>query len=141
MLRPCFLVVDREHSGAISTRKLVIETAKFNVITAYSAAEALETIRAFPAITGMVVDSGIEDIPCPELIREIRAIHPRLIVIVVGGPGQDLCHGHDHFLDSFDPARLLELLRTLVPEKSAAILRQDTILAPTDEATGEDNQS
>jgi hypothetical protein len=39
MIRPCFLVVDQEHSGSISTRKLVIETAKFNVLTAYSGAE------------------------------------------------------------------------------------------------------
>jgi hypothetical protein len=34
MDRPCFLVVDREYPGSISTRKLVIETGKFNVITA-----------------------------------------------------------------------------------------------------------
>lgn len=27
MVRPCFLVIDREYSGSISTRKLVIETA------------------------------------------------------------------------------------------------------------------
>ena len=69
MLRPCFLVVDREHSGSISTRKLIIETAKFNVITAYSGEEALETISAFPAISGMVMDAGIEDIPCEEVDR------------------------------------------------------------------------
>ena len=46
MTRPCFLVVDREHSQSISTRKLVIETAKFNVLTAYSAEEALELLRS-----------------------------------------------------------------------------------------------
>jgi hypothetical protein len=34
MDRPCFLVVDQEYPGSISTRKLVIETGKFNVITA-----------------------------------------------------------------------------------------------------------
>lgn len=36
MIRPCFLVIDREFPGSISTRKLVLETAKFNVLTAYS---------------------------------------------------------------------------------------------------------
>ena len=41
-VRPCFIVVDPEHSDSISTRKLVIESAKLNVITAYSAAEALD---------------------------------------------------------------------------------------------------
>src|SRR6185312_12980336 len=61
MIRPCFLVVDREFSANISTRKLIIETAKFNVITAYSGAEALETVQRFPAIDGVVLDIGLRD--------------------------------------------------------------------------------
>ena len=28
MIRPCFLVVDNEYPGSISTRKLVLESAK-----------------------------------------------------------------------------------------------------------------
>lgn len=129
MLRPCFLVVDREHSGAISSRKLVIETAKFNVITAYSGREAIETLEAFPAIHGLVVDSAIEDVPCEDLIRRLKGIQADLVVIVVGGPGQQLTTGHDHFIDSFNPAELLELLRSLMPKESAAIDRRDVELA------------
>ena len=68
MVRPCFLVIDREHPGSISTRKLVIETAKFNVITAYSAAEALETLALFPNITAIVLDASIGDMSCSESI-------------------------------------------------------------------------
>ena len=41
MIRPCFLIVDQEYAGSISTRKLVIETAKLNVLTAYSPARSL----------------------------------------------------------------------------------------------------
>jgi hypothetical protein len=52
--RPCFLVIDREFPGSLSTRKLVLETAKFNVITVYSGREGLETLRRFPAIDGIV---------------------------------------------------------------------------------------
>ncbi len=129
MLRPCFLVVDREHSGAISTRKLVIETAKFNVITAYSGKESIETLKAFPSIHGFVVDSAIEDVPCEELIRGLKEIHPKLIVIVVGGPGQQHCAGYDYFIDSFSPDQLLELLRSLVPKETAAISRHEEELA------------
>ena len=69
MTRPCFLVIDREFPGSISTRKLVIETAKFNVITAYSGLEAFDTVQRFPALSGAVVDGGIEDIPCADLVR------------------------------------------------------------------------
>src|ERR1700692_3947670 len=62
MLRPCFLVVDREFPGSISTRKLVIETAKFNVLTAYSAEEAMELLERSPAVSGVVIDDGIEGV-------------------------------------------------------------------------------
>ena len=50
MTRPCFLVVDREFAGSISSRKLLIETAKFNVITAYSGSEAIELFDRFPGM-------------------------------------------------------------------------------------------
>ena len=53
MVRPCFLVIDREYASSISTRKLVIETAKLNVITAYSGAEAIETLKRFPGSTAL----------------------------------------------------------------------------------------
>ena len=39
--------MDAEFPGSISSRKLVIETAKFNVITAYSGTEAIETLERF----------------------------------------------------------------------------------------------
>ena len=52
MNRPCFLVIDREFPGSVSTRKLVIETAKFNVLTAYSGKEALEIFTTFPGRNG-----------------------------------------------------------------------------------------
>ena len=64
MPRPCFLVVDREHAGSISTRKLVIETAKLNVITAFSGREALETLARFPKVDAVVLDANMPDMPC-----------------------------------------------------------------------------
>jgi CheY-like chemotaxis protein len=125
MVRPCFLVVDREYASSISTRKLVIETAKFNVLTAYSAQEALETFTAFPAISGAVLDSALRDIPCSEVVARMKATAPSLPIVVVRGPGATECTGADHYLDSFDPASLLELLKQMQPQKSAAIEAQN----------------
>ena len=62
-------MIDREFAGSISTRKLLIETAKFNVITAYSASEAIETIGRFPAVNGVVLDASLGDMECDDLIR------------------------------------------------------------------------
>jgi DNA-binding NtrC family response regulator len=119
MLRPCFLVVDREFSSGISSRKLVIETAKFNVITAYSAAEAIETLTAYPAVNGAVVDEHTEGIDCIELVSNLKKIKPTLPIIAVGGQGH--CGNADFRVDSFSPSKLLEVLQSLQPVETAAI--------------------
>jgi CheY-like chemotaxis protein len=120
MTRPCFLVVDHEYSGSISTRKLVIETAKFNVLTAYSANEAIETLRRFPAVDGIVTDAEMPDMPCADLVRALKTLAPAAPVILVRRPMYDHCREADHQLESFDPRRLLELLEKLCPDHVAA---------------------
>jgi DNA-binding response OmpR family regulator len=121
MSRPCFLVVDREFSGSISTRKLVIETAKFNVLTAYSASEALETLERFPRVDGVVLDAGLPDGSCCELVTGLRKIQPKIVVIAVSAPGADPVPNADYQLESFDPRRLLALLEKLRPYETAVI--------------------
>ncbi|WP_348267326.1 response regulator [Edaphobacter paludis] len=129
MIRPCFLVIDREFPGSISTRKLVIETAKFNVLTAYSGAEALETFKRFPAVHGVVLDSGLEDISCAEVTKAIKQLQPDLPVIVIIGPSSPQCPGADHLLESFDPAKLLEVLRSLTPQAQEEIEKRNEDLS------------
>ena len=128
MTRPCFLVVDREYSGSISTRKLVIETAKFNVLTAYSAKEAVDVLAKFPAVNGVVLDAGIGDMDCCELIEKLKEIVPKLVVILISWPGAKGCDRADYQLESFNPARLLALLQQLEPEETAAINQHDVSL-------------
>ena len=125
MVRPCFLVIDREFAGSISTRKLVIETAKFNVLTAYSSAEALETLQRFPGLDGVVMDAGMRDESCEDLVRQMKALQPKMPVIAVSSPRGEQCEGADYLLESFDPRKLLELLRELEPEETAAIERRN----------------
>jgi DNA-binding response OmpR family regulator len=128
MIRPCFLVIDREHSGTISTRKLVIESAKFNVITAYSGGEALETFERYPNVDGVVLNASISDVPCEQIVAVIRARSPQVPIIVIQGASSQSCAGASHYVDSFDPAHLLELLHNLFPRASNAIKQQDDIL-------------
>ena len=129
MLRPCFLVIDREHSGTISTRKLVIETAKFNVITAYSGVEAIATLKTYPSLNGVVVDAGNSENPFGEHVQLLKKIKPGLPVIPVRGPHQAACDGCDYLIESFNPAALLERLQALEPEMTAAIARSEADLA------------
>ena len=129
MLRPCFLVIDREFPGSISTRKLVIETAKFNVLSAYSGKEALEQFTRFPAVNGIVLDGGLEDISSEELTLKLKALQPNIPVIVIAAPGFNACPSADRQLESFDPAKLLEILRSLKPEASAEIEKRNEALS------------
>ncbi|MGB7191591.1 MAG: response regulator [Acidobacteriaceae bacterium] len=128
MRRPCFLVVDREYSGSISTRKLVIETAKFNVLTAYSAEEALDTVRRFPAVDGVVMDAEMPEMPCPELVHSLKLLAPSLRVLVVHRPITGPCTGADYQLDTFDPKQLLALLQSLYPEQAEAVEKRNEAL-------------
>jgi CheY-like chemotaxis protein len=129
MIRPCFLVIDREHAGAISTRKLVLETAKYNVLTAYSATEAIETLRKFPLVDGAVVDAGMQEMPCADLVRNLRQIRPDLPIIAICPVAAPHCDGASKQLASFDPKRLLDILEKLVPEAADAIEKHEEDLA------------
>lgn len=109
-------------------RKLVIESDKLNVITAYSGAEALESFDRFPGVSGVILSASIPDISCAELIARIRSRAPKMLIIVVQTAGAPQCVGADHYVDSFDPVALLELLRRLFPRATAAIEEQDKML-------------
>ncbi len=121
MIRPCFLVIDREFPGSISTRKLVIETAKFNVLSVYSGPEAIETLERFPRLHGAVLDGGLQKMTCDEVAARLKQMQPDLPIIVIAAPGFEGCPHADYILESFDPRKLLELLRTLRPEDAAEI--------------------
>jgi CheY-like chemotaxis protein len=133
MIRPCFLVVDREFSGSISTRKLIIETAKFNVITAYSGAEALQTVDRFPALDGVVIDAGLRDLPADDVVNQIKQRYPGIPIVVICAPGANDCPAADHHLNFFDPARLLTLLQNLRPQETAAIQARNQALSQEEE--------
>lgn len=129
MIRPCFLVIDREFPGSISTRKLVLETAKFNVITAYSGPEALEIFRRFPALDGIVMDGEMDDISAEDLAQNFKAANPDIPVIVICAPDGAYCPSADKRVESFQPAKLLEILRSLKPRESEQIEKHDEELS------------
>jgi CheY-like chemotaxis protein len=129
MTRPCFLVVDREFPGSISTRKLVLETAKFNVLTAYSGVEALETFRRFPAVDGIVMDGEMDDVSAEELASSFKQVQPSVPIIVICAPGGPACPMADFRVESFQPGRLLDTLRGLRPKESEQIEKRDEELS------------
>jgi len=112
-MRPCFLVLDQEYPGSISTRKLVIETAKLNVITAYGPDEALEMLERFPNVDGIVVDTELGKRTCEEVIDEIRRINAKTPIVTVSPGGNAPCGKEQYHVSNFDPRRLLDVLQEI----------------------------
>ncbi|HVT99849.1 MAG TPA: hypothetical protein VHE33_20285 [Acidobacteriaceae bacterium] len=110
-------MIDKQYPGSISARKLVIETALLNVITAYSAEEAIETLIRFPGVDGIVLDTEVKGMTCRHLIERLRAVRSDLPVITVSPSGHDPCGAEDFHVSSYDPQDLLAQLSHLCPKE------------------------
>jgi len=129
-MRPCFLVVDNEYPGSISTRKLVLESAKVNVITAYSPEEAIRTLDRFPNLDGIVLDTQIQGRSCGELVKQLRSKHRRIPVVTVSPGGQDPCGDEQYHVSNFDPKQLLETLHKIRPSEMNEMIRHEDDISP-----------
>jgi CheY-like chemotaxis protein len=118
VIRPCFLVVDKQYPSSISARKLVIETAMLNVLTAYSAEESIELLGRFPGVDGIVIDTEVRGMTCRQLIERLRAVRPAVPIITVSPSGHDPCGGEQFHVSSYDPQDLLEQLQALFPKEA-----------------------
>ena len=103
----------------------MIETAHFNVITDYSEREAVETLAAFPAIRGVVMNSDTEQYSGDDLVKELKGIQAEIPIISICGPGDPPCNRADYELTSFDPRELLELLKRLNPAEVDGIQKHE----------------
>jgi CheY-like chemotaxis protein len=130
MLRPCFLVVDNEYPGTISTRKLVLESAKLNVITAYSPEEAIKTLDRFPNVDGVIVDTQIQGRSCFEVVKQMRRKHGDVPIVTVSPGGQDPCGEEQYHVSNFDPKQLLETLHKISPREMNGVIEHEDDISP-----------
>jgi len=112
MPRPTLLVAEPEPKEALSTRKLVLETGKFNVVTAHSTREALAIFNLFPNVTGVVLVPGAE-IDCDEIASSIRKMTSKTPIIALDPHVAAMLKCADHTVSTHEPMKLLELLREL----------------------------
>ena len=111
--RPTILVAEPESIHSLSIRKLVLETAKFNVLTAHSTAEALALFELFPRISAAVlVNDGAID--CDRVAGAVKRANAGIpIVGAAPGIGQK-CDSADHNVSSHEPDQLVKLMRSLL---------------------------
>jgi CheY-like chemotaxis protein len=113
MPRPTLLVAEPEPRQALSVRKLVLETGKFNVLTAHSTREAIDLFRLFPNISASVL-VGADSIDCDVIAKDIKRSNDKIPVIFLQARIGAICHASDHRLASDEPEKLLDLIRSLL---------------------------
>lgn len=113
MPRPTLLIAEPESVQALSVRKLVLETAKFNVLTAHSTHEAIDIFHLFPNISCTVLVSG-DDIDCEKIAETIKSAARQMPVIVLLPNVAGVSAVADHTLSSHEPENLLALARSLL---------------------------
>ena len=112
MVRPAFIVAEPEPEQAISTRKLLLETFKFNVITAHSVSETLELVRLFPNANALIVHCGLPNFDSADAIEAVRTTSPKLPIIALTPTERELKWA-DHIVHSHHPQELLNLVQRL----------------------------
>jgi CheY-like chemotaxis protein len=110
MTRPTLLVAEPEPEEALSVRKLLLETAKFNVLTAHSGSEALELFDRFPSLDMVImVDSKVID--CEAIGQQVKR-KSKVPIVALSPLIGNCCHSADHNLSSHEPEALLEVIRS-----------------------------
>jgi DNA-binding response OmpR family regulator len=112
LARPAFIVAEPEPEQALSSRKLLLETFKFNVITAHSVKETLEVVELFPKCDALIVHCGLPEFDAAEAIKDVRSRAPKMQIIALTPTERELKWA-DHVVQSHRPQELLTLVQRL----------------------------
>ena len=110
------LMIEQEDPEGISARKLVVETAKHNVITGYGAETGLNLLNRFPNVDAILVHSSILE-SRGDLLAEVKAIAPDIPIILAHPFSYPVSTEASHVVDSHSPQQLLELLIEKIPQR------------------------
>jgi len=111
--RLSFLIIEAEPSDGLSTRKLLLESAKHNVITAYSGKEGVETFKRFPNVDAICIDAELEDLKGYDVAKKVKNSNPKIRIVGLSPRLAARCDWADETIDSHDPAALLKLLEEM----------------------------
>lgn len=102
------LMIETEQPEGLSARKLVVETARHNVVTAYNSKEGLNLLHRFPNFDAVLVHALLPK--CDEVIAEVRRVAPQMPIIVASPAADREFPGATYVVPSHEPAALLDVL-------------------------------
>jgi response regulator RpfG family c-di-GMP phosphodiesterase len=109
-MRVIVLMIEIEQPEGLSARKLVLETAKHNVITAYNGKMGIQLLKRFPDVDAVVVHVDVQDLPFAEVVRQVREIRPHVPIIALSPIGKVVIDGVDYVIPSHEPQAILKVL-------------------------------
>ena len=74
-------MIEEEQPEGLSARKLVVETVKHNVLTAYNAKDGVDLLKRFPNVDAILVHSR-QLAKRPSLLTEVRTLCPAKPIIL-----------------------------------------------------------
>lgn len=113
MRRPTFLVAEPEPDQALSSRKLLLENFKFNVITAHSEQEMLELLDVFPKVDAVILHDDTPGLTAVGIVKKVKEKVPNMQVVALNPQGNARTHLADHVVNSHKPEELLHLLQRI----------------------------
>lgn len=108
-----FLIIESERLDGLSTRKLLLESAKHNVLTAYSGKEGVEMYKRFPNVDAVCIEAELPDLKSSAVAESIRKTNPKIRIIGLSPRLAALYEWADKTIDSHDPNALLEALEAI----------------------------
>ena len=107
------LMIEAEQPEGLSARKLVVETAKHNVLTAYSMDDGLDLLRRFPKVDAIFIHSALLA-NNPHILSAVKEQAPGVPAILASPFGNMRSTLADFIVDSHHPQQLLELLTSQI---------------------------
>ena len=82
-MRVIVRMIEVEQPEGLSARKLVLETSKLNVITAYSGESGIQLFKRFPNVDAVVVHVDLPDLSVENVVQQIREIRQNIPVLAL----------------------------------------------------------
>ena len=102
-------MMEEEQPEGLSARKLVVETAKHNVLTAYNFKDGLDLLHRFPNVDIVMVHARLLD-KKPDLLSEIRSVCREKPIVLASPYANDSRPEVNYVVDSHRPHELVKLL-------------------------------
>jgi DNA-binding response OmpR family regulator len=112
IVRLVILMVEVEQPEGISSRKLILETARHNVLTAYSGDDAVNLLQRFPNVDLAVIHTELEGNEFESTVRRLKGTRPDLYIAAISPVHSGTLDGVNAVLSSYDPQALLDFLAT-----------------------------